>query len=1146
MNLSFLWNLTPTGILIDSNNDGAVDGVVACLVPLTPAQWTPHLWAAAANLAARIGLESPALRLPLAVDIDAVESWQIPILLTIGDTAVAVDRAPWSTLLPHLPIFAQDDVEIAWLEGDAHRALRIHAADAAALASVLNRLATAHDESPPAQSPLPAQEQTDLDLARLFGCAPDGLFLTAQDGSSCADNRFHLILGPQTDVVTGMAAVNLAARLGLETSGLTLPLAFAADTTSAPDVVDDYFLLLGFGEANGSLSPKGRQILLDPVSAHYLAEVYPHLDSLSQRHDESTRTLSAIVATVDDLVHARSPQMWLALAEVQAGQSIPVSDVDDLCCEAFRLTWNPADQLDHVGRLRRILARKIRPKLKKQATPTQITVFCSAPRPARDDLATEIAEMAGHGVHVQVLPVHKAGLAWLLEDQIPQLIDRNVARVALRFAAFRSPDPNALWLDLPHRWLQEIFPADELLARHLHLDLSQVEIEMFEPDATEPTRVYELIAYNANGDIVHRGALPLLWDEHLYLTDMHDYGLVHPSAGGIIVTWPGDHSDVWPVSTDEALFWAFYQQCVLPSIRSHVLAVSRGRPISEWEPYFESLQVEAYFGWPDEPLGVSQEFVSVGEALHEDIYFNTLDYLVGLGEAFCGQRITAAGQVMPLIHDFYNADGARIAPSAPRAVVTLRAWAMPRYLPPLDLVVGHRSDMPKPQHLSVSSLTLNETGDAIQSVTLRAHYINGASARLAARTLARRVALAPLHFASNVAVQVLCVAATTEECVDLGLSSVGPQPRPPEPPHDPKSDVIGPRQLEAELADVARLPGVSVWQIGRSYQGRPGYAVDVIAPLHSGQTHHSRRKLGQQKPTAFLIARHHANEVSSTTAVLNLTRSLANDPTQRDLLARVNVVVLPIANPDGAAFHYQLMTEHPHWKHHAARFNAAGKEFGQDTFNASTLFGEAKFRRAIWSAWLPDAIVDNHGVPSHEWCQPYAGYNSPPRFVVSYHMVQAMLYGIISFVEGAETAASALREAVSKAVMQIPWLRERNEYWLNRYHTYGHRWSPETFPLQTHNQMLFFYRGYPAHHHNAQRTFAGRYPSITQFEWVTEVPDETAQGDYLAECAIAQTTADVAMLRLLAESAQPMQRQIHVHEDGRTTIRFQRNRQIGA
>ncbi|MEZ4680922.1 MAG: hypothetical protein R2932_42590 [Caldilineaceae bacterium] len=39
-----------------------------------------------------------------------------------------------------------------------------------------------------------------------------------------------------------------------------------------------------------------------------------------------------------------------------------------------------------------------------------------------------------------------------------------------------------------------------------------------------------------------------------------------------------------------------------------------------------------------------------------------------------------------------------------------------------------------------------------------------------------------------------------------------------------------------------------------------------------------------------------------------------------------------------------------------------------------------------------DAIVDNHGVPSHRWCQPFAGYTTPPRFPVCYHVVQAMLW----------------------------------------------------------------------------------------------------------------------------------------------------------
>ncbi|MEZ4835073.1 MAG: M14 family metallopeptidase [Caldilineaceae bacterium] len=813
-------------------------------------------------------------------------------------------------------------------------------------------------------------------------------------------------------------------------------------------------------------------------------------------------------------------------------------------CESFRLSWNPPDRLDHAGRLRRTWTRKVRPRLQKRSAPQRVTVFCSAPRPLRDKLAAEIAESMDNGVRVQVLPVHKAGLAWLLEDEIPQLAAHDVARVDLRFAAFRPTDPAAHWLDLPHRWLQEIYPADELLAQRLDLELHQIHFDMVDPDPADPRRVYQIIAYNAAGDIVHRAALSLLWDEHPYLVGMDDAGLVHPSAGGIVVDWGDGRRYVWPVRTDEALFWDFYQQSVLPSLRSHVLAVSRGRPTPDWEPYFESLQVDGFFGWPDEPLGVHQEFVSVGEALHEDIYFNSLDYVAALGEQFCGQPITAAGQVMPLIHDFYDAKGEQVLQSSPRAVVTLRAWSMPRYLPPLDLVVGHRNDMPKPERIRLASLTLNAHGDAVESVTVRAEYANAASARLAARVLARRAALAPIHFASNVAVTVQFAAGAAEECVDLGVSEVGPLPRPPEPAHDPTSDVIAPRQLEAILPDVSRLPGVSVWQLGRTYQGRPGYAIDVTLPLHSGQTHRSRHKLAQQKPTAMLIARHHANEVSSTNAVLALVRDLVDDPTQRDILARVNLVVLPLANPDGAAFHYQLMTEHPRWKHHAARFNAAGKEFSQDTFNPDTLFGEATFRRTAWSAWLPDAIVDNHGVPSHEWCQPFAGYNSPPRFAVSYHMVQAMLYGIITFAADDEQPAAALRDAVSAAVAQIPWLHERNQYWLNRYHTYGHRWSPDFSPLQTHNDMLFFFRGLDRSAQPLRRGFAGRYPAITRFEWVTEVPDETAQAAFLAECAVAHHAADVAMLRLLAGSAQPVQRQIVTRADGRITIRFHRERKI--
>ena len=58
------------------------------------------------------------------------------------------------------------------------------------------------------------------------------------------------------------------------------------------------------------------------------------------------------------------------------------------------------------------------------------------------------------------------------------------------------------------------------------------------------------------------------------------------------------------------------------------------------------------------------------------------------------------------------------------------------------------------------------------------------------------------------------------------------------------------------------------------------------------------------------------------------------------------------------------------------------------------------------------------------------------------------------------------------------------------------------------------------------------------------LPDETAQGDYLRECAEAHRIANLAMIRLAAESAQPSQRTVQAQPDGRTHIAFARERRL--
>ena len=213
------------------------------------------------------------------------------------------------------------------------------------------------------------------------------------------------------------------------------------------------------------------------------------------------------------------------------------------------------------------------------------------------------------------------------------------------------------------------------------------------------------------------------------------------------------------------------------------------------------------------------------------------------------------------------------------------------------------------------------------------------------------------------------------------------------------------RTCPACLAYVNQLPGVTVRDVERSYRGRTIAAIEVVKP--DGAAVRSRTKLAAMKPTHLIVARHHANEVASTTAAFRFVELLATDPATMPLLDRCNIVVIPDENPDGTALHAMLMAEHPTWKHHAARYNAVGVEFSNHMGDPDTIYGEARVRPTLWRQWRPDVITDNHGVPSHEWWQPFAGGQNPPRFRISYWLCQALIYGICRYAPDPPHAAFA-------------------------------------------------------------------------------------------------------------------------------------------
>ncbi|MDB4894456.1 MAG: hypothetical protein JWN15_718, partial [Firmicutes bacterium] len=110
----------------------------------------------------------------------------------------------------------------------------------------------------------------------------------------------------------------------------------------------------------------------------------------------------------------------------------------------------------------------------------------------------------------------------------------------------------------------------------------------------------------------------------------------------------------------------------------------------------------------------------------------------------------------------------------------------------------------------------------------------------------------------------------------------------------------------------------------------------------------------------------------------------------------------------------------------------------------------------------------------------------------------------------------------------------------DRFVAYGQRYVPEKFPLQEHKGFISL-TGNVAAGPDA-RSFVGRFPHITAAEVVTEVPDETAQGDYLALCARAHLEGDLAICDYLVGRAQPVVRR-RWEEGGRTFWAVGRERQ---
>ncbi|TMG97279.1 MAG: peptidase M14 [Betaproteobacteria bacterium] len=172
-----------------------------------------------------------------------------------------------------------------------------------------------------------------------------------------------------------------------------------------------------------------------------------------------------------------------------------------------------------------------------------------------------------------------------------------------------------------------------------------------------------------------------------------------------------------------------------------------------------------------------------------------------------------------------------------------------------------------------------------------------------------------------------------------------------------KTDFTSQDELIAFVNGLARrTPYMRVKIIGISQENRAIPLLIVARPPAGGG---DLQKNG--RPTVLIIGQQHGNEPAGGEAALALAAELAADSANRSgskWLDRVNVLIVPRANPDGA--------------HHFVRGLVNGADVNRDHLLLSTPEGRALGR--VFTEYQPDIVLDCHefGVKTR-WLEKFGG-----------------------------------------------------------------------------------------------------------------------------------------------------------------------------
>jgi hypothetical protein len=1077
-------------------------------------------------------------------------------------------------------------------------------------------------------------------------------FYTADGALADSDNnlipdRVDVLLSAEGDGSEGI--IDLAARLGLESTGISLPIARTAKTLTAPES-EPILVLIGtahpvagqliktnkwdppplqpgegliqlvkkaFGEKS-ALIVTGGDAAGVRRAVRQLAETFPHI---WQRGKDRT-TLDDVEDDVRRFVSGRSPagqaSMSLykldkiadqlkgkdlasarvkvfvekaadgladvvkrqAAADIKAGslavevQNLDVQKGRSLVSDDFEI---PSEVDEFWTKLR---ARVI-PGLKKKPAVTVEARLSEPPEIRRQIEQQARAELIKAGADdkattVTVLSAYKQGYGWLDDVVRPALEGKAVDQLTIKFAEIGSP---VGWTQqgmyAPTRWLLEIYPIDEILASALKIDLKNIHFEM----APIGSPAYEVTATAKDGASLFRRTFEPAIVERPFFDRFPDYEHVRVTTGWIKASVGGRTAVDERIATDPERFWDRFQSKTLPALYDHVMALSNGKPRPEDAPYFGELTVDLTLSEPEYRLPVDEEQISSMEALHEEIYFNTIHFFDVMGRFTRGAGLAYPGRIIPVMHP--KADG-----KPGRAKISITGFDASRPSVVVDYTERNgrsgvaRLDLPKiavdrPQTLAA---TVRAGANGIERLDLRVKVDTEKDERdaLIKRSDEFRVDRSMLSAEQATAVFAnlnrLRAAGAYRDALayhDLGAVRVtvsweheskpgtdvvatlepngtaAPFPDIKQllpagfvaasatPPLVQWDTPIPPPEANEILAKMSGFKEATVYKVGESYLGKDVWAMDLMPPIEA--SHWSQAKQTTMKPTIVYSARQHANEVSSTSHVLRMAELLLTDPVYREKLNKVNVVVHPITNADGAQLAYDLQKINPTYMLHAGYLGSLGVDVTSAQWDPDPIYPESGIRPKIWRTWLPDIFLNPHGYPSHEWVQMFSEYAAWVRTrsveTRDYWTMRGWWMPGFGWLDDARyprhrDEQMKLLEMITEYAKQVPGTVALNARAYDRYKRYSFDFDQKNFKLDFTNGVLIYKSIKGARANPLSPDFMTRNPNVTIWDGVTEAPDETARGDWMKLVANAGLQWDKAILDYLVQGHHDVERKV--------------------